>query len=105
MGDLPRLFLIGQPSAAPPVHRLSPRVTRREVPVPTLMKMRITRRNIPAPQSGCPDCARYTAREVFPDSFQIILNQYLGKPEFKSLAPDGSHARRRRKDYFVEPTS
>jgi hypothetical protein len=29
-------------------------------------------------------------RKVFPDSFQIILNQYLGKPEVKSLAPDGS---------------
>jgi hypothetical protein len=29
-------------------------------------------------------------RNVFPDSFQIILNQYLGKPEFKSLAPGGS---------------
>jgi hypothetical protein len=29
-------------------------------------------------------------RRVFPDSFQIILNQYLGKPEVKSLAPDGS---------------
>jgi hypothetical protein len=28
--------------------------------------------------------------KVFPDSFQIILNQYLGKPEVKSLAPDGS---------------
>jgi len=28
-------------------------------------------------------------REVFPDSFQIILNQYLGKTEFKSIAPDG----------------
>ncbi len=28
-------------------------------------------------------------RKVFPDSFQIILNQYLGKTEFKSLAPDG----------------
>jgi hypothetical protein len=28
-------------------------------------------------------------RKVFPDSFQIILNQYLGKAEFKSLAPDG----------------
>ena len=27
---------------------------------------------------------------VFPDSFQVILNQYLGKPEVKSLAPDGS---------------
>jgi len=28
-------------------------------------------------------------KKVFPDSFQIILNQYLGKPEVKSLAPDG----------------
>ena len=28
-------------------------------------------------------------RRVFPDSFQIILNQYLGKPEVKSLGPDG----------------
>lgn len=27
---------------------------------------------------------------VFPDSFQVILNQYLGKQEVKSLAPDGS---------------
>jgi len=29
-------------------------------------------------------------RRVFPDSFKIILNQYLGKSEVKSLAPDGS---------------
>jgi hypothetical protein len=29
-------------------------------------------------------------KKVLPDSFQIILNQYLGKPEVKSLAPDGS---------------
>ena len=28
-------------------------------------------------------------RKVLPDSFQIVLNQYLGKLEFKSLAPDG----------------
>jgi hypothetical protein len=28
-------------------------------------------------------------KKVLPDSFQIILNQYLGKPEVKSLAPDG----------------
>ena len=28
-------------------------------------------------------------RKVTPDSFQIILNEYLGKPEVKSLAPDG----------------
>lgn len=28
--------------------------------------------------------------KVIPDSFQIILRQYLGKPEVKSLAPDGS---------------
>lgn len=27
---------------------------------------------------------------VFPDSFQVILRQYLGKQEAKSLAPDGS---------------
>jgi hypothetical protein len=27
---------------------------------------------------------------VFPDSLQVILRQYLGKPEVKSLAPDGS---------------
>jgi hypothetical protein len=29
-------------------------------------------------------------RKVTPDSFQIILNEYLGKPEVKSLAPDGT---------------
>jgi hypothetical protein len=29
-------------------------------------------------------------QRVFPDSFQIILNQYLGKSEVKSLAPDGT---------------
>lgn len=29
-------------------------------------------------------------KKVFPDSFQIVLNQYLGKPEVKSLAPDGA---------------
>jgi hypothetical protein len=29
-------------------------------------------------------------RKVAPDSFQIILNEYLGKPEVKSLAPDGT---------------
>ena len=29
-------------------------------------------------------------RRVIPDSFEIILNRYLGKPELKSLAPDGS---------------
>ena len=28
-------------------------------------------------------------RKVTPDSFQIILNGYLGKPELKSRAPDG----------------
>ena len=28
--------------------------------------------------------------KVIPDSFRIILRQYLGKPEVKSLAPDGS---------------
>ena len=28
-------------------------------------------------------------KKVTPDSFQIILNEYLGKPEVKSLAPDG----------------
>jgi hypothetical protein len=28
--------------------------------------------------------------KVFPDSFQIILNQYLGKAEVKSLAPNGA---------------
>lgn len=28
-------------------------------------------------------------KKVFPDSFQVILNQYLGKAEVKSLAPDG----------------
>ena len=27
--------------------------------------------------------------KVVPDSFRIILRQYLGKPEVKSLAPDG----------------
>jgi hypothetical protein len=27
---------------------------------------------------------------VFPDSLQVILNQYLGKAEVKSLAPDGA---------------
>jgi hypothetical protein len=29
-------------------------------------------------------------RKVFPDSFQVILNQYLGKSAVKSLAPDGA---------------
>jgi hypothetical protein len=29
-------------------------------------------------------------RKVTPDSFQIILNEYLGKPELKSRAPDGN---------------
>jgi len=29
-------------------------------------------------------------QKVFPDSLQVILNQYLGKPEVKSLAPDGA---------------
>jgi len=29
-------------------------------------------------------------QNVFPDSFQVILNQYLAKPEVKSLAPDGA---------------
>ena len=29
-------------------------------------------------------------QRVFPDSFQVILNQYLGKAEVKSLAPDGT---------------
>jgi hypothetical protein len=29
-------------------------------------------------------------QKVFPDSFQVILNQYLGKSEVKSLAPDGA---------------
>jgi hypothetical protein len=28
--------------------------------------------------------------KVIPDSFRIILNQYLKKPEVKSLAPDGT---------------
>jgi len=28
--------------------------------------------------------------KVFPDSLQVILNQYLGKAEAKSLAPDGA---------------
>jgi hypothetical protein len=28
--------------------------------------------------------------KVFPDSFQVISNQYFGKPEVKSLAPDGA---------------
>ena len=27
---------------------------------------------------------------VLPESFQIILRQYLGHPEFKSLTPDGT---------------
>ena len=31
-----------------------------------------------------------SSQNVFPDSFQVILNQYLGKPEVKSLAPDGA---------------
>ncbi len=30
------------------------------------------------------------SQNVFPDSFQVILNQYLAKPEVKSLAPDGT---------------
>jgi hypothetical protein len=29
-------------------------------------------------------------QKVFPDSLQVILNQYLGKAEVKSLAPDGA---------------
>ena len=29
-------------------------------------------------------------QRVFPDSFQVILNQHLGKAEVKSLAPDGT---------------
>jgi hypothetical protein len=29
-------------------------------------------------------------RKVFPDSFQVILKDYLGKAEVKSLAPDGT---------------
>jgi hypothetical protein len=28
--------------------------------------------------------------KVVPDSFRIILNQYLKKPEVKSLSPDGT---------------
>jgi hypothetical protein len=31
-----------------------------------------------------------SSQKVFPDSFQVILNQYLSKAEIKSLAPDGS---------------
>ena len=27
---------------------------------------------------------------VFPDSFEVILKQYLNKPEVKSLTPDGT---------------
>lgn len=34
--------------------------------------------------------ANSNQQRVFPDSFQIILNQYLGKAEVKSLAPDGT---------------
>lgn len=30
-----------------------------------------------------------SAQNVFPDSFQVILNQYLGTAEVKSLAPNG----------------
>ena len=30
------------------------------------------------------------SQNVFPDSFQVVLNQYLAKPEVKSLAPDGA---------------
>lgn len=35
---------------------------------------------------------RPTAKQnkVIPESFRIILKQYLGKPEVKSLAPDGT---------------
>jgi hypothetical protein len=29
--------------------------------------------------------------KVIPESFRIILRQYLAKPEAKSLAPDGTH--------------
>jgi len=29
-------------------------------------------------------------QKVFPDSLQVVLNQYLGKAEVKSLAPDGT---------------
>jgi len=28
--------------------------------------------------------------KVIPDSFRILLRKYLGKPESKSLAPDGT---------------
>lgn len=28
--------------------------------------------------------------KVIPESFRVILRQYLGKPEVKSLAPDGT---------------
>ena len=33
--------------------------------------------------------------KVFPDSFQIILNQHLRKPEVKSLGPDGTRCTRK----------
>jgi hypothetical protein len=33
-------------------------------------------------------------KKVFPESFQIILNEYLGKAEVKSLAPDGKECKR-----------
>jgi hypothetical protein len=32
----------------------------------------------------------FNQQRVFPDSFQIILNQHLGKSEVKSLAPEGT---------------
>jgi len=32
-------------------------------------------------------------RKVFPDSFQVILNQYLHKAEIKSLAPNGTECK------------
>jgi hypothetical protein len=37
--------------------------------------------------SMIPNCG---SQNVFPDSLQVILNQYLAKPEVKSLAPDGA---------------
>jgi len=39
-------------------------------------------------QSGMRQTA--TQDKVIPDSFRIVLHNYLGKPEVKSLAPDGT---------------
>src|SRR5271169_4646501 len=44
-------------------------------------------------------------RKVLPDSFQIILNQYLGKLSSSRSHQMGRRANRRQKDYLAEPRS